>query len=306
MPIATSTQARFTAPESSSSNAFQNRRNIIVAGAIHIRFQHNISTRSGRGALPLRCLRDTNLRMVMKIALTEDLVAKVGRKIDDAGPAPGQRSLEDHHYLEIRRRLLAGRPRDVWVFAYGSLLWNPCFEALEERPATVDGWHRRFSLWLTRWRGTRDRPGLMLALDRGGSCRGVIYRLSDHDIDAAIDRLLRREMLADPPTNIPRWVSVRTADGNLRAIAFVADRSGPGYAPALPEQTTVEILSLAAGHVGSCADYLRRTVVQLEARNIRDATLWRLQGKVAAYLASLQSRMPLPPSTVEIDHACEG
>ncbi|MER9655796.1 gamma-glutamylcyclotransferase [Mesorhizobium sp. M0152] len=242
----------------------------------------------------------------MKIALTEDLIAKVGRKIDDAGPAPGQRSLEDHHYLEIRRRLLAGRPRDVWVFAYGSLLWNPCFDALEERPATVDGWHRRFSLWLTRWRGTRERPGLMLALDRGGSCRGVIYRLSDHDIDAAIDRLLRREMSADPPTNIPRWVSVRTAGGNLRAIAFVADRSGPGYAPALPEQTTVEILSLAAGHVGSCADYLRRTVIQLEARNIRDATLWRLQGKVAAYLASLQSSAPLPSSTVEIDHACEG
>ncbi|TJW44316.1 MAG: gamma-glutamylcyclotransferase [Mesorhizobium sp.] len=209
----------------------------------------------------------------MNIALTEDLLARTERKIEDAGPAPGLRSLEDRDYFEIRRQLLAGRSRDggVWVFAYGSLLWNPCFEFVEETPATVHGWHRRFSLWLTRWRGTRERPGLMLALDRGGSCRGAIYRIPDRDVDAAIDRLLRREMSANPPTNIPRWVSVRSAGRNLRAIAFVVDRTGPAYAAALPEQITVEILSLAAGHIGSCADYLRRTVVQLEARNIRDA-----------------------------------
>ncbi|TIU04308.1 MAG: hypothetical protein E5W40_23055 [Mesorhizobium sp.] len=101
-------------------------------------------------------------------------------------------------------------------------------------------------------------------------------------------------------------MSVRGAVGNFRAIAFVADRNGPAYAAGLNEQTTVEILSLAAGHIGSCADYLRRTVVQLEARNIRDATLWRLQGKVAAYLGSLQSGTPLPAPTLEIEHACEG
>ncbi|MER8692090.1 gamma-glutamylcyclotransferase [Mesorhizobium opportunistum] len=244
----------------------------------------------------------------MNIALTEDLLAKNDRTIEDAGPAPELRNLEDRDYLEIRMRLLAGRPRgaDIWVFAYGSLLWNPCFEFIEERPATVYGWHRRFSLWLTRWRGTRERPGLMLALDRGGSCRGVAYRISHHDVETAIDRLLRREMSANPPTNVPRWVSVRSAGGNLPAIAFVADRSGPGYAAALPEQTTVEILSLAVGHIGSCADYLRKTVLQLEARNMRDETLWRLQGKVAAYLASLQSNTPLPPPTQEINHACEG
>ena len=160
----------------------------------------------------------------MTIALTEDLLARIDHRIEDAGPASGLRSLEDRDYAAIRKQLLAARPRDVWVFAYGSLLWNPCFEFVEERPATVHGWHRRFSLWLTRWRGTRERPGLMLALDRGGSCRGVVYRLLDR----------------------------------------------------------------------------RRTVVQLESRNIRDATLWRLQGKVAAYLGSLQS------ATVEIDYACEG
>ncbi|TPJ31556.1 gamma-glutamylcyclotransferase [Mesorhizobium sp. B2-7-2] len=212
----------------------------------------------------------------MNIALTEDLLVKIDCTIDDPGSAPGLRYMEDHDYLAIGKRLLADRRRNVWVFAYGSLLWNPCFEFVEERPATVYGWHRRFSLWLTRWRGSRERPGLMLALDRGGSCRGVVYRLHDHNIDLAINRLLRREMAANPPTNVPRWVSVRSAGGQLPAIAFVANRAGPGYAAALPEETTVEILSLAAGHIGSCADYLRRTVLQLEIRNIRDATLWRL------------------------------
>ncbi|TPI18358.1 gamma-glutamylcyclotransferase [Mesorhizobium sp. B4-1-1] len=243
----------------------------------------------------------------MTIALTEDLLAKFDRRIEDTGPAPGIKILNDRDYRAIRARLLAERPPGtVWVFAYGSLLWNPCFDVEEERKAMLHGWHRRFSLWLTRWRGTRERPGLMLALDRGGSCRGVVYRIPEHDVEAAIDRLLRREMGANPPTNVPRWISVRSTGENLRAIAFVADRNGPAYAATLPDEATVEILSLAAGHVGSCADYLRRTVLQLEARTIRDTTLWRLQAKVAVYLASLDTDATLPPPIVEIDHACEG
>lgn len=243
----------------------------------------------------------------MTIALTEDLLARIDRRIKDASPAPGLKNLEDCDYLGIREQLLAERPPGaVWVFAYGSLLWNPCFDFAEERKAIVHGWHRRFSLWLTRWRGTRERPGLMLALDRGGTCWGVVYRLPEQNVEAAIDRLLRREMSANPPTNVPRWISVRSAGERLRAIAFVADRSGPAYAAALPEPATVEILSLAAGHIGSCADYLRRTVLQLEARSIRDATLWRLQAKVAAYLESLETGAALPPPTREVNHACEG
>jgi cation transport protein ChaC len=243
----------------------------------------------------------------MTIALTQDLLAKFDRTVEDAGPALGLQSLDDRDYLAIRERLLADRPRGrLWVFAYGSLLWNPCFEIVEERMATAHGWHRRFSLWLTRWRGTRERPGLMLALDRGGSCRGVIYCLPEQNVEAAIDRLLRREMSAKPPTNVPRWISVRSIGESLQVIAFVADRRGPAYAAAQPEPATVEILSLAAGHIGSCADYLRRTVLQLESRAIRDATLWRLQAKVAAYLGSLETGAPLPPPPMGVYHACEG
>ncbi|TBA68923.1 gamma-glutamylcyclotransferase [Rhizobium ruizarguesonis] len=244
----------------------------------------------------------------MTMSLTEELVARVRRNIEDAGPAPGLICLEDDDYFAIRRRLLADRSadQDLWVFAYGSLLWNPCFAAAEERIGTVHGWHRRFSFWLTRWRGTPDRPGLMMALDRGGSCRGVLYRLSRDGEEALIDQFLMREMSANPPTNVPRWVTVRSEGETLRAITFVADRSGPAYAAPHPEEMTVEVLALAAGHLGSCADYLRNAVVQLESRRIRDTTLWRLQAKVAAYIAALPLDMPMPKSRMEISHACEG
>lgn len=244
----------------------------------------------------------------MSILLTEDLVSKIQHVRVDAGPAEGLRSLDENDYAAWRDGLLAGRlaTGSVWVFAYGSLLWNPCFEAVEERVATVHGWHRRFSLWLTRWRGTRERPGLMLALDRGGSCRGVVYRLAEQDLEATIDRLLRREMSANPPTNVPRWVNARVDGQTLRAVAFVADRGGPAYARGVSEDKTVETVALAGGHIGSCAAYLRNTVLQLEARKIRDASLWRLQIKVANYLASLPSSTFLPPPTLEVSHACEG
>jgi len=244
----------------------------------------------------------------MTLALTEELLAKVHRVEVDAGPTPGARYLSDDDFAAIRDSLLAAHAtgNGVWIFAYGSLLWNPCFEAVEARQATLHGWHRRFSLWLTRWRGTHDFPGLMLALDRGGSCRGMLYRLPEEGLAAAIDTLLQREMSSMPPTNVPRWVAARSGGETVRAIAFVADRAGPAYAAGVGEERTVEILALAAGHIGSCADYLRRTVVQLERLNIRDSGLWRLQSKVAAHIASLPSPRPSPVSTMELPHACEG
>ena len=72
--------------------------------------------------------------------------------------------------------------------------------------ATLSGWHRSFCLHIERWRGTRATPGLMMALDRGGSCRGVLYELPDENPLAQMERLLRREMTNKPPTNMPRWL----------------------------------------------------------------------------------------------------
>lgn len=244
----------------------------------------------------------------MMLALSDELVARVSPPLEDEGPAPELRYLSDEDLAGLSKTLLADLPQDecLWIFAYGSLLWNPCFPIAEERVGTAHGWHRRFCLWLTRWRGTRERPGLMLALDRGGSCRGVLYRIAPEDRDAALDSLLWREMGATPPTNVPRWVSVRSGGETMRAIAFVADPSGPAYAARLPDDRVVPILALAAGHIGSCADYLQKAVQSLERHAIRDRNLWRLQGKVAAFIAACEAGDPLPRHEPEVRHACEG
>jgi glutathione-specific gamma-glutamylcyclotransferase len=91
----------------------------------------------------------------------------------------------------------------ISLFAYGSLIWKPEIEHVEERAGSVRGWHRSFCLRQTRWRGTKEQPGLMMALDRGGQCRGVLYRLPDTDLEGQLGKLFRREFTLKPPNNIP-------------------------------------------------------------------------------------------------------
>lgn len=242
------------------------------------------------------------------VALSREVVARVARAVADEGPAPGLRYMAHEDFAALRGALLVGLPagESLWIFAYGSLLWNPCFPVAEERFGTARGWHRRFCLWLTRWRGTRAQPGLMLALDRGGSCRGVLYRIASENRQAALQSLLEREMGATPATNVPRWLAVDSEGQTIRAIAFVADPAGPAYAAPLPDEKLVPVLALAAGHLGSCADYLCEAISSLERRGIRDRNLWRLQAKVAAFIAGLPPGQPLPVYRREVDHACEG
>src|SRR3954468_19549479 len=157
------------------------------------------------------------------MALTADLVVRVERIEPDPGPEPGTTEHTDAEFDELVARLLAEyRPEMLWVFAYGSLIWNPEFVPVEQRPATAPGWHRSFCLKLTRWRGTRELPALMLALDRGGSCVGIAYRLPPGDKQGQIVRLLEREIDANPPTNVPRWIDVSTDEGRFKALAFIA------------------------------------------------------------------------------------
>lgn len=220
--------------------------------------------------------------------LTSELVAKVSRAATENGPSPGFVPMNDGDYEALTDDLLLHRPSSgpLWVFAYGSLLWKPAFEFIEERHAVAPGWHRTFRLKLTRWRGTPDRPGLMLVLDRGGLCRGMVQRLPDADIRGGLIALLRREVSNRNTTNQPRWISVMVDGGRSRAIAFCANRAGPAYTGRQPIETTADMLATAAGHAGSCADYLLRTVESLEKRGIRDRGLWRLQAMVAERIRS--------------------
>jgi len=182
----------------------------------------------------------------------------------------------------MAEKVLAGAPAgDLWLFAYGSLIWNPDHDFVEQARAIALGWHRSFCLTLTRWRGTREVPALMMALDRGGRCTGVAYRLPPGDRMKQIEVLLRRETDGIPATNVARWISVNTTAGPIRALAFVASRQGPAYARPQPHPVAAQIIARAAGHWGSAATYLQRTVAKLDEHGIRDRNLWELQKLVA-------------------------
>jgi glutathione-specific gamma-glutamylcyclotransferase len=101
---------------------------------------------------------------------------------------------------------------DVWVFAYGSLIWNPIFRYVERRVGTIYGFHRRFCLWVPVGRGTPDNPGLVLGLDRGGSCRGIAFRIAAADVPSELLLVWRREMIVG--SYIPRWVRVEVTGNN--------------------------------------------------------------------------------------------
>jgi cation transport protein ChaC len=122
----------------------------------------------------------------------------------------------------------------------------------------------------------------MLAMDRGGSCRGVVLRLPAETARENLTKLLRRELPIKRPGKPPvRWVTARTDQGPVRAIAFPISRKSEAYLPGLTTETVVEALATAAGERGSMAAYLHNTVCQLEMRGIHDRYLWRLQELVA-------------------------
>lgn len=167
----------------------------------------------------------------------------------------------------------------IWIFGYGSLIWNPMMEYAAREPAQVHGYHRGFYIWSKINRGTPAVPGLVLALDRGGSCRGIAYRLHPHSAAEDLRLLWRREMVAG--TYRAAWVTVNIGNRSLRAIAFVVRRDHPGYTGRLDDRRIVSIARTAVGQYGPCAEYLMNTAAGLEAAGIADARLSRLAKSVA-------------------------
>ncbi len=175
----------------------------------------------------------------------------------------------------------APRPGRVWVFAFGSLIWNPAFHYVERRTARIHGFHRQFCLWSRAGRGSPERPGLMLSLESGGSCTGVAYRLGKDAIESELDVVWRREMFT--MAYRPVWTMARTPEGPEPVIAFSANRAHERYAPGLEEEVVARYLATGAGRMGRCCDYLFETVAHLRQLGIRDRRLEALETKVRAH-----------------------
>lgn len=174
----------------------------------------------------------------------------------------------------LQRAPGGARRGDIWIFAYGSLIWNPLFPFAEKRVARIYGLHRSFCLWSRLGRGTRERPGLVLGLDDGGSCAGLTLRIEAKHVPEELFLIWRREMVTG--AYAPTWVKACTSRGAVYAIAFVMNKHSHAYAGRLPEQEIVKNIRSAAGMNGRCSDYLQQTATGLAAHDIADPALARL------------------------------
>lgn len=221
--------------------------------------------------------------MTRQMHLTAAHVARVHRVAADPG-APATALHGDADYAEHVQAVLLGclaPDQPTRLFAYGSLIWKPEIPHVDEALGAAHGWHRAFCLRQTRFRGAPDQPGLMMALDRGGQCKGMLYTLPPDDLPGQLDRLFRREFTVKPITNMPRWIKVVSGGQTLGALAFVINRACANYAGRLSPEAVADTLAKACGHIGSGAEYLFNTVSHLEAKGIHDSRLWHLQKLVA-------------------------
>ena len=221
-------------------------------------------------------------RRLQQLSLTAELVALVDRKEPDSGPEYGLIELSDEDYdLAARQILLQNAGKPFWVFAYGSLIWKPDFEHVEHLAGKAFGWRRSFSLDIVRWRASPQQPGLMMALDYGGCCHGVAFRLPEGNDHAQMLRLLRRETSYKEDLPSIRWIDVQAGNNKFRALTFWAAPRAKGYFVNLPLEEQAQRLARAAGHLGTSAEYLHNTIMKLEEFGIHDSYLWRLQKLVA-------------------------
>jgi cation transport protein ChaC len=164
----------------------------------------------------------------------------------------------------------------LYVFGYGSLIWKPGFQFESAHPALLRGFHRRFCIWSHRYRGTPEAPGLVLGLDRGGSCRGVAFRVAAPRAAEVLAYLHEREMSGDVYHRRLLPVCLLDNDGTRRAVTFVADRRSKDYCGALPPDAAAVAIARGHGVMGPNRDYLLNTVSHLRDLGVRDAGLDRI------------------------------
>ncbi len=202
------------------------------------------------------------------------LIDRCGEGIERLGFAPMHRPSDD---LSPPDNLVP--PPDnggvFWVFGYGSLMWRPDFPHLEARKAACHGFHRALCISSIRYRGTSERPGLVLGLDRGGKCQGRAFRVADDAVPAVVAYLYDREMLTG--VYRPRWLAVCLDDGRrIQAFGFVARRDHEQYRGSLSPDDAARLVRQGHGSMGPNVDYVRNTLEHLRSIGIEDRALARI------------------------------
>ncbi|MGC9162012.1 MAG: gamma-glutamylcyclotransferase [Thiomonas sp.] len=202
--------------------------------------------------------------------------------VRDADDPHGLPQLPGRDPQRLLDATLASRPPgDLWIFGYGSLIWNPEVAHTEVRPARVWGWRRTLRMWSRINRGTEQCPGLVFALMAGGSCRGIALRVPQHQAERELRLLWKREM----PRAVydPRWLRIRTPGAQVQALAFTLSPTSPNDTGPLSDQQLIDILRTARGRYGTTLDYVVRTARALRDLGIRDAEVERIMALAAQH-----------------------
>lgn len=169
---------------------------------------------------------------------------------------------------------MAAASADLWIFGYGSLMWRPGFEYLDRKPTRLHGAHRSLCVFSHVHRGTPEKPGLVLGLDRGGSCRGIAFRIAGVNSEKTIAYLREREQATNVYVEAKRRVVfIDEPKQEARALCYLVDRAHEQYAGVLSRERQLELITQGEGRSGVNRDYVLATVKELEALGIRDATL---------------------------------
>ncbi len=209
--------------------------------------------------------------------ISRDTLGEWDRRAHEAGYGANWR--RTHEEREATRcKALAGRlERDLWIFAYGSLMWDPALHIVEIRAAALTGFHRRFCLKIDIGRGSREKPALMAALDEGGECHGLALRIPAHAVDRETEILWMREMIGE--AYIPEFRNVSTPQGQVEALAFVMDRQSPRFADIGAEEAA-GIIASGSGILGTNLEYFDNLAMHVDALGIRDDVFERIRASL--------------------------
>ena len=201
-------------------------------------------------------------------------IAAIDKKMQAAGAPKDWRHSDDFREASRNEALTACKDRDLWLFAYGSLMWDPGFDFVEVRKATIKGYHRSFCAKSELGRGSPEKPGLMAALDKGGECSGLAFRIESASLNEQTQRIWRREMLLHAYR--PEFINIATPQGDVEGVTFVMDQSAKCYMPGLSIEETAHCMATARGLFGTSLQYLEDIVEHVSLLGINDPQLFSL------------------------------